>query len=95
MTDHATARASVATTSADRYAKQLASHLGRHSEVREAVDGTLIVLATGECRLVSQPESLELYASAATQEELERVMDVVGRHLERFGQRSELRVVWE
>jgi hypothetical protein len=25
---------------------------------------------------------------------LDRVMDVVGRHLERFGQRDELRVEW-
>lgn len=95
MTDKATAHARVATTSADRYAKQLASHLGRHSQVRKAADGTVIVLATGECRLVSQPESLELHASAATQDDLEHVMEVVGRHLERFGQRNELRVMWE
>lgn len=95
MTDRTTAHARVATTSADRYAKQLSSHLGRRSEVREASDGTVIVLASGECRLVSQAESLELYASAPTREDLERVMEVVGKHLERFGQRNELTVTWE
>lgn len=94
MTDQATARAQVATTSADRYAKQLSSHLGRHGELREVSDGTVVVLANGECRLVSQPESLELYASAPTQEDLERVMEIVGKHLERFGQRNELTVTW-
>jgi hypothetical protein len=93
MTDQATAY--VATASADRYAKQLASHLGRRAEVREAADGTVIVLANGECRLVSQPDTLELHASGPTREDLERVMEVVGTHLERFGQRNELTVVWE
>jgi uncharacterized protein len=95
MTDQATASARVATTAADRYAKQLASHLGRRSEVRNTTDGTVIVLTNGECRVVSRPECLELHASAPTRDELERVMEVVGRHLERFGQRSELTVVWE
>lgn len=93
MTEYAIAH--VATTAADRYAKQLASHLGRRSEVREDAEGTTLVLTKGECLLVSQPEVLELRASAPTSEDLETVKDVVGRHLERFGQRNELTVVWE
>jgi len=34
-------------------------------------------------------------ASAESTEALEQVKDVVGRHLERFGQRNELHVSWQ
>jgi hypothetical protein len=93
MTEHATGH--MTTTAADRYAKQLASHLGRRSEIREDAEGTVIVLTNGECRLVSRSETLELYASAPTGDDLAGVKDVVGRHLERFGQRNELTVEWD
>jgi uncharacterized protein len=89
-----TARADVATATPERYAKQLASHLGRRSEIREEADGTRIVLAVGDCLLRSHEGSLELLATAPGPEELERVEAVVGSHLERFGQRNELQVVW-
>jgi hypothetical protein len=88
------AHASVATDAAERYAKQLASHLGRKAEVREEPGGTRIVIGAGDCLLSSRPDHLDLVATAADQEGLDRVMDVVGRHLERFGQRHELRVDW-
>ena len=94
MTDPLTARADVATATPERYAGQLASHLGRRSEVREEADGTRIVLAVGDCLLRSHEGRLELLATAPGPEELERVEDVVGRHLERFGRRNELQVVW-
>ena len=87
--------ASVPTDAAARYAKQLASHLGRRSEIREEADGIRIVLAVGDCLLRSHEGSLELSATAPGPEELERVEQVVGSHLERFGQRNELQVVWQ
>ena len=37
---------------------------------------------------------LTLRAQAEDPEALERVQDVLGRHLERFGQRNELVVTW-
>ncbi|RBY85844.1 DUF2218 domain-containing protein [Blastococcus sp. TF02A-26] len=94
MTAPLTARADVGTATPERYAKQLAAHLGRRSEIREEADGVRIVLAVGDCLLRSQEGSLELLATAPGPEELERVQAVVGSHLERFGQRSELQVVW-
>ena len=90
-----TARADVATATPERYAKQLAAHLGRRSEVRVEADGTRVVLAVGDCLLRSHEGHLELLATAPGPEELERVESVVGSHLERFGQRNELRVVWQ
>jgi uncharacterized protein len=94
MPDQLTATAVVFTEAPARYAKQLASHLGRRAEVREETDGTRIVLGDASCLLQSRPGSLELSATADNSEALERVMDVVGRHLERFGQRNELHVDW-
>jgi len=94
MPDHLTASAVVSTEAPARYAKQLASHLGRRAEVRAEADGTRIVLGDSSCLLQSRPGSLELSATADSDDALERVMDVVGRHLERFGQRNELHVEW-
>jgi hypothetical protein len=90
-----TATASVATATPERYAKQLASHLGRRCEIREEAGGIRIVLAgTGDCLLTSGDGVLRLDATAAGPDELDRVTQVVGSHLERFGQRNELQVTW-
>ena len=95
MSDRATATAIVATPTPGRFAKQLASHLGRRSEVIEEAEGTRLRLAGGECLLSTTSDAVELYASAPTAAELERVTHVGGSHLERFGQRSGLKVVWQ
>jgi len=95
MPERFAATASVPTDAPQRYAKQLASHLGRRLEVHEHEDGTRIVFTDGDCVLHSGPGALELRASAESTEALEQVKDVVGRHLERFGQRNELHVSWQ
>jgi hypothetical protein len=89
-----TASAAVPTDAAERYAKQLASHLGRKAEVREEAEGRRVVLGGGSCLLVAGDRALELRAEATSAESLEQVQRVVGSHLERFGQRNELVVVW-
>ncbi|GAA1753474.1 DUF2218 domain-containing protein [Kocuria aegyptia] len=88
------AQATVATAAAPRYAKQLASHLGRKAEVRDEAEGPRIVLTVGSCLLVAGDQTLELRARSATAEGLERVQQVVGTHLERFGQREGFAVEW-
>ena len=104
MPERLTATATVATPTPERYAKQLASHLGHRLEVREEADGIRLVFGAGDgttdgasigdCLLRSQDAALELSASAAAPADLERITQVVGSHLERFGQRNELVVVW-
>ena len=94
MTDRPTATAAVVTDTPERYAKQLAAHLGRRCEVREEPAGTRLVLEVGDCLLAPREGVLELQAGAADEAALERVTSVVGSHLERFGQRNELSVVW-
>lgn len=88
------ATAAVATGSAARYAKQLASHLGRKAEIRDEAKGPRVVIGDGSCLLVAGEHALELRALAETADGLERVQQVVGGHLERFGQREGLAVDW-
>jgi len=94
MPDTWTARASVATDTAERYAKQLAFHLARKAQVCEGLEGRRVVLDGGTCLLVTSENALELQAEAASPKSLEQVQHVVGSHLERFGQRNEMVVVW-
>jgi hypothetical protein len=87
--------ATVAVDRPERYVKQLAAHLGRRCGVREEANGaTRILFGDGECLLRPRAGALELHATAADADRLDRVADVVGRHLERFGVRDELTVAW-
>jgi hypothetical protein len=95
MSDHATATASVVTATPERYARQLASHLSRRSEIRADPEGQTIVLTDGACLLLPHDDRLDLQVRAATEDAVDRITDVVGSHLERFGQRNELHVEWE
>lgn len=89
-----TSVAVVATTAPARYAKQLASHLGRRSVVEDLPDGHRIRLTVGAADVQVRPDHLLLTATADDDDALAVVQDVVGRHLERFGQRAELVVTW-
>jgi len=89
-----TARADVRTDAPERYAKQLVSHLGRRT-AWTTQDGTStadIAGGTGVLRVGNGV--LTMVAEAPDADTLARVQDVLGRHLERFGQRNELTVVW-
>ena len=94
MPDQSTATAVVATATPGRYAKQLASHFGRRCEVVEEADGVRIVFGEGSCLVRSREDALDLRVSAPSAPEVERLTQVVGSHLERFGQRNELQVSW-
>ena len=89
-----TTRADVPTDVPERYAKQLVSHLGRRVEF--SVDGPRSTAAiAGGTGIVEVGDGvLTLRAQAPDAATLDRVQDVLGRHLERFGQRNELVVVW-
>jgi len=95
MPDLPTATAAVATATPVRYAKQLASHFGRRCEVVEETDGVRIVFGDGDCLVRPREDVLDLRVSAPSQPEVDRLTQVVGSHLERFGQRNELQVSWQ
>ncbi|MFF3671465.1 DUF2218 domain-containing protein [Microtetraspora malaysiensis] len=87
----------VATDAAPRYAKQLAAHLGRKIQAEELSDGgyRLTFPGRGEGLLTPEADRLVMRATADDEESLGAVQDVLGRHLERFGQRNQLTVTWE
>jgi caffeoyl-CoA O-methyltransferase len=88
-------RARVATPQPARYVKQLVSHLGNRCITRLEPDGTGVVeFDDGRCTLTMAADALLLVASGADPAALDRVREVLGRHLERFGGREGLRVTW-
>jgi hypothetical protein len=94
MTNAYTSQATVPTSSAARYAKQLAAHIGHKAEIRPEPEGPRVVFDDGSCLLVALADTLELRAESETYEGLQRVQHVAGSHLERFGQRTGLSVQW-
>jgi uncharacterized protein len=94
VTASLSARADVATDAPARYAKQLVSHLGRRVEWTTEGPVSTASIAGGTGIVEVGDGVLVLRARADDPEALERVQDVPGRHLERFGQRNELVVSW-
>jgi hypothetical protein len=93
-----TSTAVVATDAAARYAKQLIAHLGRKNVVEELEgepEGGRLIFAYGRGTVRPTPEHLVLEAVAIDAESLDRVEDVLARHLVRFGARRELVVTWQ
>jgi hypothetical protein len=87
--------AHVATPTPDRYAKQLASHLGHRVPVSQGADGsTVLTFGAGTATLRSADGALVMVAEAADDAGLAQVEDVLARHLVRFGERQELTVTW-
>ena len=87
-------RADVVTATPERYAKQLVSHLGRR--VEWVTDGATSTATWGTAtgQVVVGDGVLKLIASGPDAEAVAHVENVLGRHLERFGQRNELTVTW-
>ena len=89
-----TARADVRTEAPERYAKQLVSHLGHRVEFTTEGTTSTATIGTGTGIVEVGDGVLTLRAEGPDAEALDRVQDVLGRHLERFGQREGLTVVW-
>jgi uncharacterized protein len=89
-----TARAAVLTSSPERYAKQLLSHLGRRTSWTTSGTTSTAEITGGTGRVVVGDGRLMLIAEARDAATLSRVQNVLGSHLERFGQHNELTVTW-
>lgn len=89
-----TAHAAVLTSSPERYAKQLLSHLGRRTAWTTDGDTSTAELAGGTGTVVVGDGVLTLIAEAPDAASLAQVQQVLARDLERFGQRQELTVTW-
>mgnify|MGYP003796503743 CR=1 FL=1 len=97
MTD-ISSTASVATGKPARYGKQLASHLGRKvaSEWDPEVEQGWIDFPNGGRATLAAGDGVLLIALVAPDAEaLDRLEEVVGRHLVRFGAQDELVCTWQ
>ncbi|WP_237224986.1 DUF2218 domain-containing protein [Rothia nasisuis] len=97
----ARSRALVATDRPARYAKQLASHFGHKILAEEIADGHRLTFNRdgnfgGYADILVQPldgaDRLILHVYAEDAEKRERLEQVVGGHLERFGEKDRLTV---
>lgn len=88
-------RADVSTDRPARYGKQLVNHLGRKQggEWVDAASTGWVALADGRLE-ASVSEGVLHLDLAAPAPDLERLEDVVGRHLVRFGARDGLVCAW-
>lgn len=87
--------ASVPTQRPTRYGKQLVSHMARKINGSwEGESGHLDFNGGGDVRLSCQDDSLILEISCP-ENEVERLEEVVGVHLARFGSKDSLSVVWK
>ena len=95
-----TSTARVATDRPARYGKQLAGHMGRKITTTwddASGSGSLTFnrdgQTTGAAELTSEP-GLLILTLHSNDDHLERLEDVIGRHLVRFGSKDELVVSW-
>jgi len=87
-------RADVATDSPERYAKQLASHLGHRVSVTATADGDVYTFDEGRGVVQAGDGVLVLTAEGRGDQALAVVQDVLGRHLQKFGTKAGLTVTW-
>lgn len=89
-----TATALVSTDRPQRYIKQLVSHFGAKVDSELTDDGGSLRFPFGTSVLTATDAGIEIRAEADSAEDLERLQDVVARHLVRFGSKDELAVDW-
>jgi hypothetical protein len=85
----------MATARPERYAKQLVSHWSKRGPVTDEDGATVQRWESGQV-IVLRPGAgvLEVEVSVPAGGDIDRFAQVVKEHLERFGSRDELNVVW-
>ena len=91
-----TSTASVTTDRPTRYAKQLTSHLGRKVATEWDADAEQgwVDFGSGRATLAAGDGVLLIALVADDPDARDRLEDVVGRHLVRFGAKDELECAW-
>ena len=85
----------MATDRPERYAKQLAGHWSEKATVTQDAGATTLVMGNGNAVALRPADGrLEIEASVPEGGDLDGWAQVVADHLQRFGQRDELDVVW-
>jgi hypothetical protein len=95
MTEPASrASARVATAGASKYLQQLCKHFQHKLPTTFDAAAGAISFSAGDVRLVAEADALTISLESPSAEDLERLKDVVARHLLRFAFREELSIPW-
>jgi uncharacterized protein len=94
MTTTLTSHADVTTEKPSPYMRQLCKHFGHKVDASFDDDSGYIQFEFGRCELHAADGTLGLTVTAANEESQQRMRNVIGSHLERFGKRDELTVTW-
>jgi len=86
--------ARVSTERASRYLQQLCKHFAHKLPTSHTPQEGRIEFSVGVCSLAAEPETLVLTADAPDTASLDRLEDVVARHLERFAFRDKPEIRW-
>jgi len=90
-----TKNGTMATERPERYAKQLASHWEKRGPATEENGATVLRWETGQVIVLRPVEgALEVEVTVPDDVDADRFGQVVAEHLQRFGKRDELEVVW-
>lgn len=79
---------------ASRYLQQLCKHFGHKAEVSFDERQGRVALPMGTCDLEAADGSLVMRVSADSTQDIARLEQVVGSHLERFAFREEPKLAW-
>ncbi len=88
------AQAQIPTASASKYLQQLCKHFQHKLPATFDPQAGQITFPFGETKLAAGDQALTILVEAADGEDLERLKDVVARHLQRFAFREELEIAW-
>lgn len=83
------------TAKASQYLASLCQHFGRKVPAKNNGTSGKITFPFGECALRADDAHLELSATAESQANLEKTVEVVTNHLERFAFRENPRIEWQ
>lgn len=90
------ATAIIPTNSAQRYLGQFVSHFSHKLPAAREPDNSQgeVSFMSGLCTLDADAQKLSIIVNAGSPEDLDRLKEVVDRHLLRFAFREELQIVW-
>lgn len=84
----ASSKARVPTANGAKYMIQLCKHWAHKLEVEQEGDTARVVFPEGIARMTADAGALEVAIEAAEKETVDRLKDVVARHLDRFAFRE-------
>ena len=82
------------TDRAGRYLSALCHHFGRKIEAHCLPDKGWVQFPLGRCEMTADERRLKLVVSADDEQQLDHLVDILTRHLERFAFREDPQLEW-